>query len=130
MDNSKQVIAVIGIPRKLGAVPQPYKTFVIDNFNFDGILSAIDKVGNVVDKASNVANQVSSTINKAGQVVQTVKDATGQVKQIVSKPAPTSGYQYSVPLSPQAGGLQIDGNVALMVGGSVLLLIVVVLLTR
>lgn len=127
MEKRTKHIGTVYVRRKLGRVaPERLKLSYNngqDNFNFDAILSTIDKVSNTV-------NQVGQAVNQVGQVVQTVKTSTGQVQQIIGgQPTQSQLYPNQYPPQQQAG-FAIDGNVALMVGGSVLLLIVVVMLTR
>lgn len=135
MEKKPQHIGTVYVRRKLGRVaPERLKLTYndgVDNFNFDAILSSINKVADTVNKVGTAVNQVGQVVNQAGQVVQTVKTSTGQVQQIIGGQYPSQYYnQYPQQPPVQAGGFAFDGNVALMVGGSVLLLIVVVMLTR
>lgn len=125
MDTSKgtdiirQPIVVIA---KRGRAPQ----IVRDNFNLAGI---VDSISNIADKVTPILDKATTVINKVGQTVTTVKDAAGNIKQIVSPPKTTSvitSPSYSLPASFGS----IDPNVLLMVGGSAIVLIVVVLITR
>lgn len=101
-----------------------------DNFNFAGL---IDNITNIADKASTALDKVGTVVNKAGQTITTVKDAAGNIKQIIQPtPNPSGGqYYYPAPAADNnAKALTLTPDVMLMVGGTVLLLIVALFITR
>ena len=131
MERQRQHIATVYVPKNPGVRNPDHLVLRVDNFNFDAILSTIDKVGKAADKVSGAVSNAAAVVNQAGQIVQTVKDSAGNIKQIVTKPVTNTGYiAYPSGQQPLQAGFNLDNNVLLMVGGSVAAIIVALLITR